>query len=181
MTGVVLRPGEPADAVEVAQVQVASWRAAYAGLVPDDVLSTLDVVERVRGWLSLLDRGVRLVVAEHDGAVVGYASSGASRDDDAVAGVGELYALYVRPEHWRAGTGRALHDDAVAAMRREGARVATLWVLAGNRGGRAFYESLGWRPDGVTRTEQLPNGSLDEARYCLPLTTGRTRTSLTVS
>ena len=165
MTGVVLRPGEPRDAIAVAQVQVASWRAAYAGLVPDDVLETLDVVKRVRGWIALLDRGVRLVVAQAGDEVVGYASAGASRDEDAVAGLGELYALYVHPDHWRRGIGRLLHDDALDGLCAERAATAMLWVLAGSVSGRAFFDALGWRPDGAVRTEQLPGGLLEEARY----------------
>ena len=172
MTAAVLRPGEPRDAVDVAQVQVASWRAAYDGLVPQSVLARLDVVQRVRRWMSLLDRGVRLVVAEVDGDVVGYASSGASRDEDAVAGVGELYALYVHPGRWRRGTGRLLHDDAVRSLRQEGARLATLWVLTGNAGGRAFYESLGWRPDGQLLRPRRAVGALEEVRYRLTLADG---------
>jgi hypothetical protein len=68
---VLLRPGGPGDAVEVARVQVDSWREAYAGIVPVETLRRLDVVSRVRGWVSLLDRGVRLLVAESGGDVVG--------------------------------------------------------------------------------------------------------------
>lgn len=162
---VAVRTGTPRDTVDVARVQVDAWRAAYAGIVPDELLARLDVPERVRRWLARLELGVRLLVAEQDGVVVGYASCGAGRDDDATADVGELYALYVAPDRWRSGTGRALHDAAVDALRGEGARTATLWVLAGNTRGRAFYEALGWRPDGRTRSEQVPGGSLGECRY----------------
>lgn len=161
----VVRAGGYDDCPAVARTQVAAWRAGYAGVVPDDVLARLDVAERVRRWLELVHRGVRLLVAEDDGTVVGYASCGASRDDDARAGVGELYALYVAPEHWRRGVGRALHDDAVAALREEHAASGTLWVLAGNEPGRSFFEALGWRPDGTVRTEQVPGGVLEECRY----------------
>ena len=161
----VVRPGGYDDCPAVARTQVAAWRAGYPGVVPDDVLDRLDVAERVRRWLELVHRGVRLLVADDAGEVVGYASCGASRDDDARAGVGELYALYVAPEHWRRGTGRLLHDAAVEALREERQTGATLWVLAGNDRGRAFFEALGWRPDGTVRTEQVPGGVLEECRY----------------
>ena len=161
----VVRAGGYDDCPAVAQVQVAAWQAAYAGLVPEETLARLDVAERVRRWLELVHRGVRLLVAEDDGGVVGYASAGASRDDDARAGVGEVYALYVVPERWRGGVGRLLHDAVVAALVEERATSATLWVLAGNAQGRAFYEALGWRPDGTARTEQVPGGVLEECRY----------------
>lgn len=161
----VVRAGGYDDCPAVARTQVAAWRAGYAGVVPDDVLARLDVAERVRRWVELVHRGVRLLVAEDAGEVVGYASCGASRDDDARAGVGELYALYVAPEHWRGGTGRLLHDAAVEALVTERLTTATLWVLAGSERARAFFEALGWRPDGSVRTEQVPEGVLDECRY----------------
>jgi hypothetical protein len=42
---------------------------------------------------------------------------------------------------------------------------AVLWVLAGNRRGRMFYEACGWKPDGADRAESLTPYSLPEVRY----------------
>lgn len=159
-----VRDGRPGDAVEVARVQVETWQHAYAAILPEQTLRSLDVGQRVRAWLALLDRGVRLLVAECDGDVVGYASSGAGRDDDASAGVGELYALYVRPTRWGRGVGAALHDAALAGLVADGSTRATLWVLEQNTRGRAFYDARGWRPDGRSRQEQVAGGTLDEVR-----------------
>jgi L-amino acid N-acyltransferase YncA len=167
--GFVVRLGIPGDAVDVARVQVDAWRAAYADIVPAETLRTLDVGQRVRGWLALLDRGVRLLVAEVDGDVVGYASSGAGRDEDATAGAGELYALYVRPTWWGRGFGSALHDAALTGLVDDGSTRATAWVLEQNDPGRAFCASRGWRPDGATRGEQVAGGALDEIRYARDL------------
>ena len=159
-----VRDGGYDDCVAVAHVQVAAWRAAYVGVVPDDVLARLDVAERVRRWIELVHRGVRLLVAEDEAGVVGYASSGASRDDDATAAVGELYALYVVPDRWGTGVGHLLHDAALDGLRQERSTCATLWVLAENTRGRRFYESHGWRPDGRSRSEQVLGGALVEYR-----------------
>jgi GNAT superfamily N-acetyltransferase len=162
--GFAVRLGVPGDVVDVARVQVDTWREAYAGIVPADTLRSLDVGLRVRGWIALLDRGVRLLVAEADGEVIGYASSGAGRDDDTTAGVGELYALYVRPAWWGRGAGSALHDAALAGLVEDGSTRATAWVLEQNARGRAFYALRGWQPDGATRQEQVAGGTLDEIR-----------------
>jgi L-amino acid N-acyltransferase YncA len=160
----VVRAAEPRDAVEVARVQVEAWRVAYAGIVPDETLHRLDVVQRVRRWSAMLDLGVRLLVADAEGEVVGYASAGASRDEDATAGVGELYALYVRPTWWGQGVGSALHDAALAGLVDEGSTQATVWVLEQNTRGRAFCEQRRWRTDGLVRQEQVPGGALSEMR-----------------
>jgi len=42
----MIRPATPEDARAIAEVHVASWRYAYRGLLPDDVLDRLSVEER---------------------------------------------------------------------------------------------------------------------------------------
>lgn len=61
---------------------------------------------------------------------------------------GEIAVLYVRPDRWRRGIGRALLDAAAAELRDAGCDEAILWVFEANAAGRAFYEALGFRPDG---------------------------------
>ena len=86
-------------------------------------------------------------------------------DDDlrgfALVGGGWLHRLYVLPSAWGAGVGAALHDDALAALREEGAATASLWCLAGNDRARAFYERRGWRLNGEERTVPFPPYPLD--------------------
>ena len=52
-------------------------------------------------------------VAERDGTIIGFASSGRIRDDDAVPGSRELYAIYVLAAHYGSGAGQALLDAAI--------------------------------------------------------------------
>jgi GNAT superfamily N-acetyltransferase len=74
---------------------------------------------------------------------------GRSRDRDLdPAATGELYALYVHPDAWGDGHGSVLHEAAVKHLAANGFGSAVLWVLAGNRRGRRFYERHGWRTDG---------------------------------
>jgi GNAT superfamily N-acetyltransferase len=94
-------------------------------------------------------------------AVVGYASYGPERDvdgtpgpfpggqDSAEASVAELYALYVAPEWWSTGTGRALMDRVLAEVRAEGYPRIVLWVLTENARARRFYERCGFRLSGA--------------------------------
>jgi hypothetical protein len=42
---------------------------------------------------------------------------------------------------------------------------AVLWVLRDNQRGHAFYEALGWAPDGAERKETLTPYGLPEVRY----------------
>lgn len=168
MTPTLRRPVvEDADAV--ASLHVRSWRAAYAGIVPQHVLDGLDVASRAEGLRERLRTGTSAAgyVACHDDVVVGFCWFGPHRDDEhraTVPGVGwgEVYAIYVDPDAWGGGTGRALMDAALADL--APAPVA-VWVLTENHAARAFYERYGFRPDGATQV--FAEGRLDipETRY----------------
>src|SRR5687768_12876098 len=83
-----------ADAGAIAEVQVASWHAAYPGLVPGATLTAFTVDVRRARWeknLAELDRRRRTTVIERDGRVGAFATIGASRDEP---GVGEVWSLY---------------------------------------------------------------------------------------
>lgn len=111
-------------------------------------------------------RGITQLVATDDGRVVGFATFGPARPED--ARVGELYAIYVDPDRWGAGYGRALIAAAERGLREAGYAQAVLWVLASNARSRRFYEIAGWAADGATRTEHAVWGrevELREARY----------------
>lgn len=109
------------DAAALARVHVATWRAAYAGLLPDELLRSLSVAEPEANWVTAIGdgpaAGVATVVALAAGGLVGFASVGPARDDDLSEDVSELWSLYVHPDSWGAGVGHALHSRALLRMR----------------------------------------------------------------
>ncbi len=170
-----LRPAEPTDAASIARVHVASWRSGYRDLLPDELLAGISEVERERTWDARLRGEDPRYVRRHadvallGGALVGFVVAGPGQDGHA-AGVGEVSALYVDPDHWSMGVGAALLSSAVKRLGRDGCARALLWVLARNVRARRFYESHGWASDGHIRTRQLlgvPDFSeeVQEARY----------------
>lgn len=147
-----VRPATVGDADAIGAIHVLAWRAAYSGLLPDAFLRSLSIPDwqyRRRAQLEEANRAAHVDVALRNGQVVGFATYGPSRDDDAHRGTGELYAIYLHPEHWRAGNGTRLHAATLETLRGNGFGDATLWVLAGNVGAQAFYTALGWSPDGA--------------------------------
>jgi ribosomal protein S18 acetylase RimI-like enzyme len=153
----VIRPGTAADAEGVALVQVETWQAAYAHVLPHEQLQAFSVERPTEQW-----RAYPPIVAEVDGEVVGFVSVGASRDDDAD---GELYAIYVHPDHWGTGVGRALMEAGEAELRRLGHRDVVLWVLDDNPRARRFYERAEWATDGATRGIEIFGAEVPEVRY----------------
>ena len=66
--GATLRDARGEDAPGIAAMHVASWRAAYPGLLPEAVLEGLSVARRTATWERVLaDRRQHVVVAERDG------------------------------------------------------------------------------------------------------------------
>jgi GNAT superfamily N-acetyltransferase len=157
------------DARVIAEIHVSSWRAAYAGQLPDQFLEGLSIQERDTAWqlqLRTPPRGSRVLLVEREpGHVVGFASVGACRDQDADQRAGELHALYVHPDHWGRGLGRLLHDHAMNDLRQAGFRTATLWVLRTHHAAQRFYANSGWTPDGCAKVESVGEVALAEVRY----------------
>jgi GNAT superfamily N-acetyltransferase len=166
-----VRPASAEDADAIGGVQVETWRAAYQGLMPDDVIEQFDVEARRRMWREGLGRAPRpgsaTFVAELEGEVVGFASVGAARDEDDPS-TGELYAIYLHPTCWDRGIGRALLARAEESMRSSGFTLAILWVLEGNERGERFYRAAGWEPAG-RKLDTFQGAEVAELRYCKAL------------
>ncbi len=165
---VTVRLAGPADADEIGRIQVETWRAAYTGLMPDEAIEEFDVAARQRMWREGLARtprpGSATFVVEDSGEVVGFASVGASRGDDAELEA-ELYAIYLHPSRWDRGIGRALLQRAEESMRSSGFREAVLWVLEGNERGERFYRAAGWEHDGGSKVDDFQGATVTELRY----------------
>jgi GNAT superfamily N-acetyltransferase len=107
---------------------------------------------------------VSILMAEDDGELLGFATCGESRDEDAEASVGEVRSLFVAAGQWRRGVGRALIAAALDSLRARGCTEATVWSFAENGRANAFYENAGFKRDGAERTEEAW-AQLLEVRY----------------
>jgi ribosomal protein S18 acetylase RimI-like enzyme len=183
---VVVRPQVDDDIEQIAALHVRTWQAAYADLMPADLLAALDPAQfaaRRREYAGHPD--VRTLVAEDEGVVCGFAAFGpyqrAQRPDDLDRSIGELYALYVEPRSWGGGLGRALLAAAARALAARGLADLRLWVLEDNAPARRFYERSGLAADGERSTIRLtrPGGAvvdLPEVRYTGRIGAGGLRT-----
>jgi GNAT superfamily N-acetyltransferase len=152
---VEVRRAVPEDAGSIAAVHVRTWQVAYRGLIPDEVLDGLSVPQRERTWRQSLtgEEHPAVYVAVEDTTVLGFCAVAApSRDDDADAGVAEIGAIYVDPDVWRRGVGRALMSAALSDLATDGWRWVTLWVFAENWQARDFYAQFSFEPDGGEMT-----------------------------
>jgi RimJ/RimL family protein N-acetyltransferase len=159
-----IRPATAADASAIARIHVASWREAYAGIVPTQYLANLDVAARQAWWDDVLGQPAsRTWVAELDQRTVGFAHLGPAGDEDAEPEDLELYAIYLDPETWGRGVARDLMRAVLDAVPASSA--VSLWVLADNERARRFYKRHGFEPDGVEKIEEIGGKPLTEVRY----------------
>lgn len=163
---VLIRAAEVPDAAEIARVNVASMREAYAGLVSDDFLASLEPTARATRWAEHLRNGprdhVRTWVALADERTLGFASLGPSRDEDAGPDEQEIYAIYLDPGMWGKGVARDLLRTMLAECKPPAP--VSLWVLADNARARHFYRRHGFWPDGTERLQDLGDQHILEVR-----------------
>lgn len=171
------RPATLDDATGIAEAHISGWQVAYRSIVPDEFLDTMVLEERTAHWrenlaASELQDGTPSpsnYVAEVHGQVVGFACVGVFRKDADNPQAGELWAMYVHPDHWGARAGYALMQSTMDQFRRESVEQAYLWVLEDNARARRFYERQGWRADFETVTEPIGGVDIVERRYSIPL------------
>ncbi len=163
-----IRPAEPTDAVALATLEVGVWKTAYRGLLPESLLDALSTPQKTELWRGYLEAGVTTFVVEDAGQILGLAGCGALREDPGELPVGEIYAIYVREDHWGRGLGHALFDRCRVELAKQGFSALVLWVLRENRRAHEFYERQGMLLDGAEKQELLEGVTLEQVLYCLP-------------
>jgi len=139
------------DADEVGRVHIQVWREAYADTMPDEFLEGLDPMKAAERWRLRFEMddpdGVVVVATGRDDEIVGLASAGPTRDEDAPT-EWELYSINVLAAHHGSGAADQLITAAVAD------RPATLWVVRDNRRADAFYRRHGFSVEGATKIHE---------------------------
>lgn len=156
------------DAPGIARVYLASWQEAHTGVAPAAYLACLRERPHEQSWRKELElQAAKRApwVALMDDRLVGFASGGLSRDDDAQAGDGEVYQVHVDPACWRLGIGSSLVRHVLRDLGEHGFEQAHLWVVAGCQPATIFMQRLAWKPDGATRIDDCGGAQVEEIRY----------------
>ena len=159
-----LSPG-PERAEDISRVHVASWREAYAGIVPADILANVDLADRAARWRGYLGAGgYPTFLALVAGEPAGFIRTGQLGEPLCEGADGHVYALYILQRFHRRGIGRRLMGLAAAEWLQQEGKSFSVGVLTANQPARAFYEALGARfvrPD----IYQWHGHALDESLY----------------
>jgi ribosomal protein S18 acetylase RimI-like enzyme len=169
-----LRPATPDDAHEIAHVEFASWRSAYAALLPRSAFRSVDLGERASRWRNYLTvaatrpkEAVFVAARMTGGDVVGFGSCGPQRSDRLapLGFAGEIWALYLAPGTHRLGLGRALMGVMAQRLTAQGFAGLSVWVFRDNHRARRFYEALGGEETGVDGAYEFLGVDLPDLAY----------------
>lgn len=148
-----VRPAAPIDDAALLGVDRAAWSPLWSpGLPPAPDQEATFFGERNGGPEGFL-------VAELDGAVVGYVALHRVSSLASHAHVRIIDGLVVAPSAQGRGVGEALVRAALDRAREQGAAKVTLRVLATNPSARRLYERCGFVVEGVLVGEFLIDGS----------------------
>jgi GNAT superfamily N-acetyltransferase len=180
-----VRPAQPVDADGIARIQLSTWRTAYRGMVPAQVLDRLDEAYLARGWREAIESPPtarhRVLVAMEQGEqthLVGFAASGpvdeqalapeepAEAHSDDVAAVTDLL---VEPRWGRRGHGSRLLAACVDLWREDGCTSALAWAFERDTATRTFLGTAGWEPDGAGRALDVDDMLVPQLRLHVDL------------
>ncbi len=165
-----IRRAVPGDARGIASAHVETWRSAYAGILPDQVIVQMSVDDKAAAWRQLIQRQDAVdavIVAEiDDGTIVGFASCGPAGPEAMPDYDGEIHTLYVLPDWQEQGIGRALLCGCLRVLGAAEIAAAYLWVLADNPS-RFFYQAMGGKHISE-RDERLWGTTVHEVAYGWP-------------
>ncbi len=169
-----VRPAVPADAAEIARIQLVTWRTAYRESLPAAVLDDWDADAATASWRAAVASpptpGHGVVVALERNTPVGFAAFGPAEltpgeEPDPAGPSAEVGTLLVEPRWGRRGHGRRRRGAGSDHVRAGGTARLQVWLLETDRVSERFYESAGWAPDGWARTLDTGGEPLREIRW----------------
>jgi GNAT superfamily N-acetyltransferase len=148
---IACRDATPADAASLATLGADSFTQTFGHLyAPADLALFLDT-HSVAAWSAELgDPAFAVRIAEHDGAMIGYAKLGPPHlPFTPASGAIELRQFYVLGPWHGTGLAAALIEWVVATARARGADALFLSVFSDNHRARRFYARYGFEPVGT--------------------------------
>ncbi|ACB84646.1 GNAT family N-acetyltransferase [Natranaerobius thermophilus] len=160
-----IRWAKKEDCKELGKIHTKSWQMAYKNIIPDEILKRLNPTKRAEYFQNSLEQGTEKTgVIKVDDKIIGFITIGECRDDDYKSETGEIWGMYLLPDYWRQGYGKALISWGIEKLKEKGYRKATLWVLEKSKGPRKFYERMGFIEEG--KVNQIEIGKkLNKVRY----------------
>ena len=160
-----IRYADSNDAKTLGEIHSESWREAYKGIIPDEILNSFTPEKREAYFRRALTEGWEEdAIIFNESQALGLISIGKSRDFDQLDDCGEIWGIYLLPEYWNHGIGSKLIDWGINELKKCSYTHVSLWVLEENMTARRFYERKGFIHDGTKKAIRI-GIELNEIRY----------------
>ncbi len=140
-----IRRAESGDEACLAHVQTESWKAAFAGIVPEELLTQCTSIERAEKMYAQLlaeQRGNGYIL-ELDGKPHCVAWWWDAAREEGMPGAAELRCIHSLPENWRRGCGSWMMERVLADVKAAGYTKAPALVFTDNVRAIRFLRSAG--------------------------------------
>lgn len=166
---VTIRYADINDAKTLGEIHAKSWQVAYKGIVPEEILANITPERRQKFFEKALTEGWEEdALIFKDNEAVGLICIGKCRDEDKNDEYGEVWGIYLSPDHWHEGIGLELMTWGLKELKKRNYKKVTLWVIEENLRARRFYEAVGFKHDGAAKEISIGK-TLNECRYEMSL------------
>ena len=126
-----VRPAVFRDAQGIAHVHIQSWQAAYAELMPAEVIAARSLAQRTAQWQQWMSERPHesIWVTTQEDRILGFVAGGPTRGTWAAWCPGEIYALYLDPSVFGQGLGARLLQQMIEHLKSQGYASQWVWVL----------------------------------------------------
>lgn len=141
------------DALSIAEVHVQSWKETYTGMIKQEILNKLNVLDKQQLWKEISrSPDHRLFIYTENGVVKGFLDGYLNPENN----IAEIRAFYLLGEIQRKGVGHALFQKFYQCALNQGYAFIRLEVFNKNPS-RFFYEKMGAK---LTGEAELPEFGL---------------------
>ena len=147
-----IRKVKQGDADTLAYIQTQSWKAAFKGIIDDEMLDKCTNIDKARlMYQRFLDENKGngyLLTVDNKPHCIAYWDKAR---DPKLAGKAELICIHSLPNNWHKGFGSKMMDMVLSDIKSSGYSEVVLWVFRDNLRARAFYEVKGFVLNDVTK------------------------------
>ena len=161
-----IRKATPADALGIAIVSAYTWKTAYSGLLPEEMLDKrlVDLPKMAENMKQqIIDRD-NYFVATVDDTIVGFTAICSPCRNPDYADSGEIGALYCLKGYNGYGIGRALFETAVKELVELGHKTMMIDCLRGNPT-LGFYKHLGGKVVAERVVERIDHSRIEDVLF----------------
>ncbi len=161
----MLQTAELKDIEDISIIHATCWNESY-NFMPEEVLKSRNRHFRAAQWAKWFsDRKpqeelFKLII---NNQIVGFCFCKPNDDPDVNAGLGEIHAAYILPEHRGGPTGPLMMRAMALHLLEQGLTPLVLWAFRSNRM-RIAYAHLGWEQS-VQRNRYIAGHALPEVGY----------------